>query len=251
MSETITPLIVGNWKMNGLGEQLSEITALSKELSKLEKQKCKTIICPPATLIRPACSKAGDNIMIGGQNCHAEISGAHTGDISAQMLKDAGAKYVIVGHSERRTDCFETDSQVKAKSKAAIAANIIPIICVGENEEQRKSGNAIDIVLSQINGSIPDDLKGNEIVVAYEPVWAIGTGLVPSISDIDEMHLAIRQALVKKLGENGDKTPILYGGSMKSSNSAQILEIAHVNGGLVGGASLKASDFFGIIATIK
>ncbi len=244
-------LIIGNWKMNGLAAQLSEIATLNKELGEMESKNFKAVICPPATLIRPACAKAGDNVVIGGQNCHAEVSGAHTGDISAQMLQDAGAEYVIVGHSERRADCGETNAQVKAKAIAALNANITPIICVGESEAERKSGNAIEIVLEQLNNSLPDELANDEIVVAYEPIWAIGTGLVPSIEDITQMHQAIHQALAKKLGENGEKTPILYGGSMKAANSAQILEIAHVNGGLIGGASLKASDFLAIIKTVK
>lgn len=244
-------LIIGNWKMNGLAAQLGEIATLNQELGKMASKNFKAVICPPATLIRPACAKAGDNVLIGGQNCHADVSGAHTGDISAQMLQDAGAKYVIVGHSERRADCGETNEQVKAKAIAALNANITPIICVGESEAERKSGNAIEIVLQQLKQSLPDKLAKDEIVVAYEPVWAIGTGLVPSIEDITQMHQAIRQALAEKLAKYGEKTPILYGGSMKAANSAQILEIAHVNGGLIGGASLKASDFLAIIKTVK
>jgi len=251
MFASIIPLIIGNWKMNGLAENLEQIEVLNKAVGEIDDVKCKVVICPPATLLRPACRAGGDNVMFGGQNCHANVSGAHTGDISAEMLADAGATYVIVGHSERRADCFETNQTVKAKAEAAFRANIIPIICIGETEAERKSGKALEIVLEQLENSLPLDISNNEIIVAYEPVWAIGTGLVPSIADIDEMHSALRNALSARFGEQGANTAILYGGSMKASNAAKILEITDVNGGLVGGASLKASDFIGIISAVK
>lgn len=240
-------LIIGNWKMNGLSNSLEEIASLNHMIGEMGEIECYVVICPPATLIRPSCRLGGAHVHIGGQNCHSEQSGAHTGDISAEMLKDAGAGYVIVGHSERRADCGENDAIVNAKAKAALDAGIIPVICVGESEAERKSGKAIDIVLSQVRASIPDISPDAKIVVAYEPVWAIGTGLVPSLQDIGEMHSAIRQELVKKFGEMGDTIPLLYGGSMKPSNAEEILAVANVNGGLVGGASLKADDFITII----
>ena len=240
-------LIIGNWKMNGLSYSLDEIASLNHMVGEMGEIGCEIVICPPATLIRPSCRLGGAHVHIGGQNCHSERSGAHTGDISAEMLKDAGAGYVIVGHSERRADCGEDDAMVNAKAKAALYADVIPVICVGESEAERKSGKAIDIVLSQVRASVPDISPDAKIVVAYEPVWAIGTGLVPSLQDIGEMHSAIRQELVKRFGAMGDAIPLLYGGSMKPSNAEEILAVANVNGGLVGGASLKADDFITII----
>ncbi len=232
--------------MNGEIKQLGEIDGLNSMLKDMNTDKCHAVICPPSTLLISAARlKENSKISFGGQNCHAEQSGAHTGDISAEMLKDAGAQYVIVGHSERRADCAESDEIVQTKVKAAFRAGITPIICIGESENERKQGRALKVVLEQLDKTIPTDIK--DIIVAYEPVWAIGTGLVPSINDINEMHDAIRVALVKRFGVNGEKTPILYGGSMKPNNAKEILELNNVNGGLVGGASLKASDFIQII----
>ncbi len=248
MSKAITPLIVGNWKMNGLIEQLGEIDNLDYELSKVEKITCSVVICPPATLLmKAALSKRHSKIAFGGQDCHSEEKGAHTGDISAKMLFDAGAQFVIVGHSERRVDHNESNEIVTQKAKAALLSGLTPIICVGESEDERKQGRALEVVLEQLTSSTPDDI-GNGIVIAYEPVWAIGTGLIPTLDDIDEMHNMIRAELIKQHGKKGAKIPILYGGSMKPSNAKEILILENVNGGLVGGASLKASDFFQIIS---
>ncbi len=250
MSKNIVPLIIGNWKMNGLIAQLSEIDNLDNELSQIHHIKCHVVICPPATLLVSATQNSENSkVAFGGQDCHFEEKGAHTGDISAEMLANSGAQYVIVGHSERRADHDETDEIVQNKAKAAFRAGLTPIICVGESEKERKKGRALEVVLSQLEKSIPDDIKKG-IIVAYEPVWAIGTGLVPSIDDIDEMHLAIRKLLIKRFADLGEKTPILYGGSMKASNAEEILKIKDVNGGLVGGASLKAADFIGIIKAV-
>ncbi|MCF6344771.1 MAG: triose-phosphate isomerase [Devosiaceae bacterium] len=246
MNEAITPLIIGNWKMNGKIKQLGEIVELDIILNDMNTDKCHVVICPPTTLLISAAQlNENSKIAFGGQDCHVEQSGAHTGDISAEMLKDAGAQYVIVGHSERRADCGESDEIVQGKVEAAFRADITPIICIGESENERKQGRALEVVLEQLDKSIPTDIK--DIIVAYEPVWAIGTGLVPSINDINEMHNAIRVALIKRFGVNGEKTPILYGGSMKPNNAKEMLELNNVNGGLVGGASLKASDFIQII----
>ncbi len=250
MSASIKPHIIGNWKMNGLFEQLNEIRLLDEMIEKNEQKNVRTIICPPATLLFEA-QRAGEfgNVELGGQDCHQEEKGAHTGDISALMLKDGGAQFVIVGHSERRSAYNESDEIVKNKAKAALKAGLTPIICLGESKEEREQGKAQEIVLNQLRGSIPAQLEA-DIIVAYEPVWAIGTGLVPSLSDIDEIHNAIRAELKKLYGTRGEKTPILYGGSMKPDNAKEILALQNVNGGLVGGASLRAKDFIQIIKSV-
>ncbi len=247
MSASIRPHIIGNWKMNGLFEQLNEIRLLDEMIEKDGQKNVCAIICPPATLLFEArrVGKFG-NVELGGQDCHQEKSGAYTGDISALMLKDAGAQFVIVGHSERRSAYNESDEIVKNKAKAALKAGLTPIICLGESKEEREQGRAQEIVLNQLSGSIPAQLEA-DIIVAYEPVWAIGTGLVPSLSDIDEIHNAIRAELKKLYGARGQITPILYGGSMKPDNAKDILALQNVNGGLVGGASLRAKDFIQII----
>lgn len=232
------PLIAGNWKMNGLRASLDEVAALVKKLGGAPPASCDVLICPPGTILRElAETYAAQGIAVGGEDCHTEASGAHTGDISAEMLADAGATYVIVGHSERRTDHGETDQLVKAKSLAAHRAGLIPIICVGETEAERKAGQEQEIVNAQLSGSLPPE---GPYIVAYEPVWAIGTGLTPTIEDITKMHDFIRSKI-------GDAPHILYGGSVKPANAKEIFAIPNVNGGLVGGASLKADDFFGII----
>ena len=234
-------LIAGNWKMNGLSAAKAEIDQLSAKCTPANLEKADILICPPAPILS-LIADAGKSAAIaaGGQDCHANTSGAHTGDISCEMLKDAGATYVIVGHSERRADHAESDEQVLNKAKAAQGAGLMPIICVGETEAERKSGKAVSVVLSQLKGSLPED---GPRVIAYEPVWAIGTGLVPTLDDIAEMHSAIREFV-------GPDTHILYGGSVKPGNAAEILTVANVDGALVGGASLKADDFFGIIDAI-
>lgn len=242
-------LIAGNWKMNGTIASLSEIVKLDEMVTTDIARGCDVLICPPATLLRPAKSSApAGRIAIGAQDCHAEKSGAFTGDLSAEMLVEAGARYIIVGHSERRAAHGETDADVCAKAEAAIGAGAVAIICVGESKGQRESGEALDVVEAQIRGSVPEDGDISKLVIAYEPVWAIGTGLTPKNEDIAEMHAAIRAQLMALFGDKASQIRILYGGSMKPDNAADILGIANVDGGLIGGASLKAESFFAIIA---
>lgn len=240
-------LVAGNWKMNGLGASLGEAEALVKALQE-QAAACRVALCPPATLSeRMARVLAGGVVELGGQDCHAEASGAFTGSVSAAMLADAGATLVILGHSERRSGFGETDAEVAAKVEAALAAGLEPIICIGETLAQREAGQAVKVVSRQVAGSLPESLSGKSFAVAYEPVWAIGTGLTPTLEQIEEVHAAVRAAMVARLGEGGRVAPILYGGSVKPSNAAEILAVAEVGGALVGGASLKAEDFLGII----
>ena len=240
-------LIAGNWKMNGVSADLAEAVALAEALKETPAS-VRVALCPPATLVeRMARAVAGSAVLVGGEDCHAAVSGAYTGDISAEMLAEAGAKLVIVGHSERRAGHGETDAIVAAKAWAAVRAGLEPIICVGETLAEREAGRALEVVTGQISGSVPAELSGAAVTVAYEPVWAIGTGLTPTIAQIEEVHAAIRQALVKALGPAGAAVAILYGGSVKPSNAAEILHTAEVGGALVGGASLKAADFLQIV----
>ena len=240
-------LIAGNWKMNGLAAELAEARALAEALVANAAQ-VRVALCPPATLIaQMAWALKGSPVGVGGQDCHTDPSGAHTGDISAEMLADAGAAMIIVGHSERRADHGETDSIVRAKAEAVLRAGLEPIICVGETLDERKAGRALDVVIGQIEGSVPPGVADHDFAVAYEPVWAIGTGLTPTLAEIAEVHAAIRQTLVRRLGAAGQAAPILYGGSVKPSNAAEILATAEVGGALVGGASLKATDFLQIV----
>ncbi|PQA85347.1 triose-phosphate isomerase [Hyphococcus luteus] len=233
------PLIAGNWKMNGLAAASAEIDALIRLLGGSAPDDRDVLICPPATLVAAFAARYSDEaIQIGGQDCHPEANGAHTGDISAEMLADAGAGFVIVGHSERRADHGETDAVVKAKAQAAFRAGLTPIVCVGETKDQREAGKALEIVGAQLEGSLPE--TGEPFVVAYEPVWAIGTGLTPTIDDIAEMHDFIRS-------KTPQGTRLLYGGSVKPGNAKEILAVTNVNGALVGGASLKAADFHPIV----
>lgn len=251
MSAAVTPLVVGNWKMNGLSASLVEVQMLAGLLTTGEAPRCTVAICPPATLLAALTQlAAASGIVTGGQDCHTAESGAHTGDVSAIMLADAGAQYVIVGHSERRTDHGETDEIVRAKAQAAMAAALVPIICVGETEPQRRAGEAEAVVTDQIAGSVPDEASQREVVIAYEPVWAIGTGLTPTSDDIAQMHGVIRRLLTERFPERGARTRILYGGSMKPTNARDILRIDNVDGGLVGGASLLANDFYAIISAV-
>jgi triosephosphate isomerase (TIM) len=246
MTATLRPLIAGNWKMNGLKAAAAEARSVMEAIGQ-EPPAADLMLCPPATLIMALAQMSKDSALaIGGQDCHAKPSGAHTGDISAEMIADAGGTAVIVGHSERRADHGETDAVVAAKAAAAIRANLTAIICVGETEEQRLSGRAVDVVSGQLAGSIPEGAPAKSLVIAYEPVWAIGTGRVPTTTDIAEVHAAIRNALIARFGDDGETLRILYGGSVKPGNAAEILAIANVNGALVGGASLKAADFLGI-----
>ena len=234
--------------MNGLRPSAAE---LGKIVAGSEGPSAKTdlLVCPPAPLIMMFASAAhGSKVAIGAQDCHAEASGAFTGDISAEMLADAGATAVIVGHSERRTLHHETNSMVRAKALAAWRAGLIAIVCVGETKDQRTSGQTLDVVGSQLAGSLPNAVVAEGLVIAYEPVWAIGTGLTPTAADVAQVHGFIRERLVKRFGETGDEIRILYGGSVKPSNAAELLHVDNVDGALVGGASLKAEDFLGIAA---
>jgi triosephosphate isomerase len=248
MTGQIKPLVAGNWKMNGLKATAAEIAKIAGGLSADLQQNVDAMICGPATLTALlAQSASGGPVTVGGQDCHAAASGAHTGDVSAEMLADAGASAVIVGHSERRTDHGESDAQVKAKAEAAWRAGLVAIICVGETESERKAGNAVDIVNSQLAGSVPDGATCENTVIAYEPVWAIGTGLTPTVGDVAEMHKAMRDVLTERFAGQGASMRLLYGGSVKPGNAAELMAVPNVNGALVGGASLKADDFLGIL----
>ena len=249
----IKALVAGNWKMNGLKASSKEVKTLAKLIAKAKKSaKCDLLICPPATLV-PALKEAakGAKIAIGGQDCHANVSGAHTGDISAEMLKDAGATYVIVGHSERRADHGESSELVCAKALAAHRAGLIAIVCVGETEAQRDAGETLTIIRDQLAKSLPKGITAKNTIVAYEPVWAIGTGRTPTADDVAKVHAAIRAALKKRFKAEGEAMRLLYGGSVKASNAVELMGVANVNGALVGGASLKAADFDGIIAAYR
>lgn len=241
-------LAAGNWKMNGTAAQLAELEAMKDAA---ETQTTDVLICPPATLIsRAASTVSGSKIAIGGQDCHANESGAHTGDISAEMLADAGAGYVITGHSERRVDHSETNEIVSAKSEAAYGQNLVAVICIGESLEERESGRTLDVVGAQLAGSTPDAASSVNTVIAYEPVWAIGTGKVPTLEQIAEVHDFMRAELVARFGYDGNAFRLLYGGSVKPSNASDIFAVSNVDGALVGGASLKASDFNAIISAL-
>jgi triosephosphate isomerase len=239
------PLIAGNWKMNGLAASLSEAKAVAAGLTEIT---ARVAICPSAALIaQMALALKGTSVAVGGQDCRAEASGAFTGDVAAEQLADAGASLVILGHSERRAGYGETDALVAAKVEAALRAGLEPIVCVGETLEQREAGEALAVVAAQVRGSLPAGLSGRAYSVAYEPVWAIGTGLTPTTPEIEDVHRAIRAVLVDMFGEAGRAPPILYGGSVKPSNAVEILAADEVGGALVGGASLKAEDFLAII----
>jgi triosephosphate isomerase len=241
------PLIAGNWKMNGLGASLDEARAVAAAIDE-RPPGARVAICPPATLIsRLAEAIGGTGVEIGGQDCRAEQAGAFTGDVAAEMLADAGATLVILGHSERRAGYGETDALVAAKAGAAHRAGLEPIVCVGETLAEREAGRTLEIVTGQVRGSLPEILAGKAFSVAYEPVWAIGTGLTPTLEQIEEVHVAIRAVLVEMFAEHGKGVAILYGGSVKASNASEILKLKDVGGALVGGASLKAADFLGII----
>ncbi|MBI3676520.1 MAG: triose-phosphate isomerase [Proteobacteria bacterium] len=235
-------LIAGNWKMNGLGASLAELDVIANHVAS-HPPHADILICPPATLIARAVATAKECLAIGGQDCRAEISGAFTGDVSAEMLKDAGAAFVIVGHSERRQYHQETDATVAAKANAAHRAGLVAIVCIGETEAERNAGKALDVVARQIEGSVPQQAPISSIVIAYEPVWAIGTGRTPTSSEIAEMHAHLRKRLIARLGAHAKDVRLLYGGSVKPSNAREILALPEVGGALVGGASLKASDF--------
>jgi triosephosphate isomerase (TIM) len=248
---SLKPLIAGNWKMNGLKASASELAAMIESVGSdggALSRKADLLVCPPATLLMGFVKMTeASAIDIGGQDCHAKASGAHTGDIAAEIIADAGATSVIVGHSERRTDHAETDMVVRAKVAAAQRAGLIAILCIGETEAQKDAGKTLQVVETQLSGSTPDDADAARLVIAYEPVWAIGTGRTPTTADVAEVHAAIRKALVARFGaEAGAAVRILYGGSVKPSNAAELLALPNVNGALVGGASLKAADFLAI-----
>ena len=240
-------LIAGNWKMNGLLAAKAEVAALVQGL-KGKPALPQVLICPPATLLRSLIEAVdGTPAHLGGQSCHPKASGAHTGDISAEMLRDAGATYVIVGHSERRTDHRETSAEVAAQAAAAWRAGLSAIICIGESDAERVAGRTEAVLGAQIDGSIPVEAKSENTAVAYEPIWAIGTGKTASLADIETAHAFIRKRIEAKLGPAGRNIRLLYGGSVKPSNAKEILHAQGVDGVLVGGASLKASDFLGSI----
>ncbi len=240
-------MIIGNWKMNGIRAALDDVVDVLAADLRREPSDCRIGLCPPTTLIERMVRRADGQIAIGGQDCRAEAWGAFTGGVSAEMLADAGAILVILGHSERRAEFHESDALVRDKVAAALGAGLVPIVCVGETLEQRQAGQAVAVVQSQIAGSLHDDLAGRDFAVAYEPVWAIGTGLTPTLDQIAEVHAAVRAAMVERLGDAVAATPILYGGSVNPANARDILNVADVGGALVGGASLKAADFLAII----
>ena len=241
-------LIVGNWKMNGVAADLTGAVAEMLVALKAEPASARVGLCPPATLIERMARAVGDGpILVGGQDCRVEAKGAFTGGVSAGMLIDAGATMVILGHSERRQEFGETDALVSDKAGAALDAGLMPIICVGETLQQREQGEAVSVVRQQILGSLHDGLAGKDWALAYEPVWAIGTGLTPTLEQIAEIHAAARAAMVERLGEGGRTAPVLYGGSVNPGNARDILAVEEVGGALVGGASLKAADFLAII----
>jgi len=249
MTDAIRPLIAGNWKMNGLKASAAEFEAMLAGAPGVAV-KADLLVCPPATLIAAFAEKArGSNIIaIGAQDCHPKPSGAHTGDLSAEMLADAGASAIIVGHSERRADHGENDALVRQKTEAVWRAGLTAIVCIGETQHQRDAGQALDICRGQLDLSLPDQARADNLVVAYEPVWAIGTGLTPTVGDVQQIHKFIRDFLITRFKGEGARTRILYGGSVKPSNAAELMAVANVNGALVGGASLKAADFLAIAA---
>ena len=243
MTPDVKPLIAGNWKMNGLRASLGEIRALAQAAPGPE-----LAVCPPATLLSEAAAVLkGSAVALGAQDCHVEASGAFTGDVAAEMLKDIGCAYVIVGHSERRAGHGESDATVKAKAQAALRAGLTPIVCVGETRAEREAGEAIAVVSRQVRGSLPD----GPAVVAYEPIWAIGTGLTPTPQDVADMHLTLRNLCLALRGPEGAKARLLYGGSVKPANAGELLGLLNVDGALVGGASLKAQDFLAIAAACR
>jgi triosephosphate isomerase (TIM) len=243
------PLVAGNWKMNGLRRSLAELGKIVAGAGGVHSD---LMVCPPSTLVVSFAEAArGTAIAIGGQDCHAQASGAFTGDVSAEMLADAGASAVIVGHSERRMLHKETDAMVRAKAEAAWRANLVAIVCVGEHRGERETGETLRVVGHQLDGSLPDKATASNLVVAYEPVWAIGTGLTPTVADVAEVHAFVRRRLTERFGEEGAGVRILYGGSVKPSNAKELMAVANVDGALVGGASLKAEDFLGIAAVYR
>jgi triosephosphate isomerase (TIM) len=242
-------LAAGNWKMNGTAAALDEVRSL---LAAHPAPGCEMLLCPPATLVAGMAALAnGSALAVGGQDCHPKASGAHTGDISALMLKDVGASHVILGHSERRADHGETDALVRAKAEAALAAGLVAVVCIGETEAERDAGQTLAVIGGQLDGSLPAGATAANLVIAYEPVWAIGTGRTPTLAEIAEVHAFLRDRLRGQIGDAADGVRLLYGGSVKPSNAAEIFAVPHVDGALVGGASLKAADFGAIVAALS
>ena len=251
MSQGRRPLVAGNWKMNGLKASATELARIIEGAPDIARH-ADLLVCPPATLVMAFAAHAhGSRVAIGAQDCHAETAGAFTGDISAEMLADAGASAVIVGHSERRSLHGETDAQVRAKAQAAWRAGLLAIVCVGETKDERSAGRTLDVVGAQLDGSLPDGAAAQTLVIAYEPVWAIGTGLTPTAADVAQVHGFIRERLAKRFGAAAQGFRVLYGGSVKPSNAKELMRISDVDGALVGGASLKADDFLGIAAAYR
>ncbi|TDK38627.1 triose-phosphate isomerase [Rhizobium deserti] len=252
MTPDVRPLVAGNWKMNGTRQSLTEIKAMAQGVQGPLSQHVDALICPPATLLYVATALSTDTpLMIGGQDCHYSTCGAHTGDISAEMIADCFGTHVIVGHSERRTDHAETDQQVRAKADAAHAVDLTAIICVGETADERDAYQTLDVLKRQIFGSVPQTATAENTVIAYEPVWAIGTGVTPTNSDVEVAHAFMRAELVARLGAEGSRMRILYGGSVKPSNARELMSIDNVDGALIGGASLKAEDFLAIYSVYE
>jgi len=252
MTASIKPLVAGNWKMNGIKRSAAELNHLMEGFDAEFAENVDAMVCPPATLLMAFAQMTSESpISIGGQDCHANASGAHTGDIAAEMIADAGCTAVIVGHSERRADHGETDTQVLAKANAVDRAGLTAIICVGETEKERLDDQTLYIVGRQLEGSLPDSMPESGLIVAYEPVWAIGTGMTPTVDDVAEVHEYIRKKLVDRYSEAGNGIRILYGGSVKPGNAGELMAVKNVNGALVGGASLKADDFLGIMDAYK
>ncbi len=241
----IRPLVAGNWKMNGLQASLSEARSIAEGVSG-RRPRADVMLCPPATLIVAMAEAAGGRFAVGGQDCHLAGSGAHTGDISAEMLANAGASAVIVGHSERRVDHGERSQDVAVKAAAAHRAGLSAIVCVGETAGERAADLTLNVIERQLRGSLPDGATAATTVIAYEPVWAIGTGLTPTADDVANVHAFIRQFVIDH-ANGGQDMRLLYGGSVKAANAAELMAVANVNGALVGGASLKADEFLGII----
>ncbi|TBC94364.1 triose-phosphate isomerase [Rhizobium leguminosarum] len=247
MTPDVRPLVAGNWKMNGMRASLDQIKVIAEGVRPPLADKVQALICPPTTLLYVATALCTDSpLAIGAQDCHQNPSGAHTGDISAEMIADCFGTYVIVGHSERRTDHAETDHLVRAKAEAAFAAELTAIICIGETADERRTGQALDVIKRQLSASVPDGATAENTVIAYEPIWAIGTGVTPTSGDVEKAHAFMRAELVARFGDEGRKMRLLYGGSVKPANAHELMGIANVDGALIGGASLKAADFLAI-----
>lgn len=247
MTPDVRPLVAGNWKMNGTRASLDQIKAIAEGVKTPLSKKVEALICPPATLLYVATALCDDSpLAIGAQDCHQKPSGPHTGDISAEMIADCFGTHVIVGHSERRTDHAETDHLVRAKATAAFAAELTAIICIGETADEYRAGQKLEVIRRQLTASVPDDANAANTVIAYEPIWAIGTGITPTRDDVEKAHAMMRSELIGRFGDEGKKMRILYGGSVKPDNAMELMGVANVDGALIGGASLKAADFLAI-----